>query len=63
MKKQNMKADAWTAGAMFLGNFIMLGFRDHFENNVPYNIMLCIFAITAWLFLGKVLIYKIKNDE
>lgn len=61
MKKQNMKADAITAGLMFAGHFTMIYFWDGFATNVPYNIMMAIFALTAWFFMGRVIIYKLKK--
>jgi hypothetical protein len=60
--KQNMKADAWTAGLMFLGHILMICFWDYYENSVPYNIMLIIFALAAWFFSGRVIIHKIEKD-
>ena len=63
IKKQNMIADIIAAGVMFLGRFTMLYFWEGFAVNMSYNIILFIFAFAAWFFLGRVLIYKIKNDE
>lgn len=62
-KKQNMIADIIAAGVMLLGQFTMLYFWEGFAANMSYNIILFIFAFAAWFFLGRVLIYKIKNDE
>lgn len=62
IKYHNMIADTISSGAFLLIHIIMIYFADDISNPLVYDIILTIFAMAGYFFLGRVLIYKIKND-